>query len=72
MDTKYTDLLLEFKDRLIIEVSAHDHFADVRFHSAGSKGGFYHNLIVSPGISPIKNQNPGYAVFNIDASTLIP
>lgn len=54
----------------MIEVSAHDHFADVRYHSNGDVANkqFYHNMIVSPGISSLKNQNPGYAVFDIDSS----
>lgn len=58
----------------MIEVSAHDHFADLRYHSDDGiiSKSFYHNMIVAPGISPVKNQNPGYAVFSVDSATLVP
>eukprot|EP00347_Sterkiella_histriomuscorum_P022332 403330854 len=73
-NTQYFDILNQYKDRIVIEVSAHDHFSDVRYHSDGNEDNkqFYHNLIVSPGISPVKNQNPGIAHFEIDRSTFIP
>lgn len=67
-------LIYEFRDKIIIEVSAHDHFSDLRYHSNGDDSNkiFYHNLLVSPGISPVKNQNPGVAIFEIDSQTFIP
>lgn len=74
-NTQYFDLLLKYADRIVIEVSSHDHFADVRYHSDSSSGSdksFFHNTLISPGISPVKKQNPGYAVFNIDSSSMIP
>ena len=78
LHSKYNDqifsLLYQYRDRIVIEVSAHDHFADIRYHSdsASSDKQFYHNLLVSPGISPLKNQNPGVAIFEIDAHTFTP
>jgi hypothetical protein len=50
-------ILYQFRNQIVIEVSAHDHFADVRYHSNGddTNKDFYHNLIVAPGISPEKN-----------------
>jgi hypothetical protein len=57
----------------VIEVSAHDHFFDVRYHTFGdSDKSYYHNTIISPGISPVKGQNPGIAFFDIDASSMTP
>jgi len=68
------DILYNYRSQIIIEVAAHDHFADFRYHSNGddSSKEFYHNMFVSPGMSPIKNQNPGYAVFEVDSSSFVP
>ena len=74
LNQQFFALLLQFKDKIVIEVSAHDHFSDLRYHSNGddSNKQFYHNLLVAPGISPIKNQNPGLALFEIEPTTLVP
>ncbi|CDW74027.1 UNKNOWN [Stylonychia lemnae] len=71
---QFFSILYEFRNQIVLEVSAHDHFADVRYHSNGDDKNkdFYHNILVAPGVSPVKNQNPGYAVFEIDSSTFIP
>ena len=59
-------------------MTSHDHFADVRYHSQDLSSTnkkeklFYHNILVSPGISPIKGQNPGIATFDIDKQTMTP
>jgi hypothetical protein len=34
-NNEYFDLLLEFKDKIVIEVAAHDHYSDLRYHSNG-------------------------------------
>jgi hypothetical protein len=67
-------MFLQYKDRIVIEVSGHDHFADIRYHSDGASSNkqFYHSILISPGISPNKNQNPGVAVFEIDKTSLVP
>ena len=72
---EYFGLLSEFRDNIVIEVCAHDHYADVRYHSSGNttaKKFFFHNLIVSPGVTPIDGSNPGFGVFEVDATTFIP
>lgn len=71
---QYFNLLLEFKDKIIIEVSAHDHYGDLRYHSNGDSSNkqFYHNLLVSPGLTPIDGSNPGVAFFEIDGTDLVP
>ena len=65
-------LLREFKDSIIVEGCAHDHYADVRYHSDAtvSPKVFYHSLIVAPGVTPIDGQNPGIATFEIDTDTM--
>jgi hypothetical protein len=60
----------------VIEVVAHDHFADVRYNSfkdpKTGKTVYYHNFFVAPGATPDKNQNPGYSIFEIDEVTFEP
>lgn len=58
-----------------MEIGAHDHFSDIRYHSSddsNAKKFFYHNILISPGITPIKKQNPGFATFDLDLSTMTP
>ena len=59
----------------MVEAFAHAHIADVRYHSSGNSVSpkyFFHNLIISPGVTPIDGQNPGVAVFSVDPATLSP
>jgi NADH dehydrogenase FAD-containing subunit len=57
----------------LIEIGGHDHFADLRFHSSWDIVGLdntpnefkFHNLLIAPGVSPNKGQNPGVATFEI-------
>lgn len=64
---EYFDILSQFRDKIVIEACAHDHYADVRYHSSGETPKFfYHNLIVSPGVTPIDGSNPGVATFEVN------
>ena len=69
---EYFSILSEFRESIIIEVSAHDHYSDVRYHADPAASFYYHNMLVSPGVTPIDGQNPGVATFEIDASTFEP
>jgi hypothetical protein len=72
-NAEYFLILDQFRDKIVIEVVAHDHISDVRYHSNGdSPKYFYHNMIVSPGVTPIDGNNPGVATFEISKSTMIP
>ena len=77
--TTYFDLISKYSDKIIIEVVGHDHYSDLRYHdnsnSASSLLGTSesnHNMIVSPGVTPIDTINPGFATFEVDDSTLTP
>lgn len=69
----YLDILRTYSDQVILEIGGHDHYADLRFHSSWDVAGLkntpaefkFHNLMVAPGISPNKGQNPGVATFDI-------
>ena len=66
----YFDLLAQYKDRIVIELAGHDHFASLRAHQ-NDDGELYHNLFVSPSITPWYNNNPGVSSFEI-SEELIP
>jgi hypothetical protein len=76
-----SELLKSHSHKIIVEVSGHDHVADVRYSTYNvtqpDNEGFlkpphpqlqkyYHNLIIYPGLTSNSYQNPGYAVFKID------
>lgn len=66
-------------DLIVLEVGGHDHYADLRFHTSqnvanikDAKDKFnFHNLFVSPGMTPYGDSNPGVSKFELD-SNLVP
>ena len=64
-DTYYS-ILLRYHDKIVLEVGAHDHVADLRYHnselpssaqvSLGNSDKFYfHNLLICPGTTSVDN-----------------
>ena len=72
---RYFQILRDNADAVIIEVFAHDHFADLRYHSSDNVFDLpdtdvkfdFHNLIVAPGVTPNKGNQPGVAMFEISS-----
>jgi hypothetical protein len=72
----YFQMLRDNHDLVVMEVGGHDHFADLRFHTSknvaelkdlsGSTFNF-HNLFVSPGMTPYGNSNPGVSKFELNS-----
>lgn len=56
----------KYIDKIAITVAGHSHFSDLMF----SEG--YHNTLISPGLTPLRGNNPGYAILSVDTATLIP
>jgi hypothetical protein len=69
-NVSYFNILTEYSDKVILEVGAHDHFSDLRYHEdsfdfsgksslkegkVSKSKSYLHNLIVNPGVSPIDN-----------------
>jgi hypothetical protein len=56
-----------------MEVNGHDHFASLRYHSSNNVLDFedpaeqfdFHNILIAPGVTPNKLQNPGVAMFEV-------
>lgn len=71
----FFELLATYRDSIVLEVTAHDHYSDVRYHTSADTTTptfYYHNMFVSPGVTPINGQNPGVAMFEVDEKTLSP
>jgi len=76
----YFSLLRDYHDVVLIEVSGHDHYADLRYHSSNNVFDSadtdvkfdFHNILISPGVTPWDKSNPGVTLFEIDQSTDIP
>ena len=62
----YFKIIRKHHDKIVMEIGAHDHFSDLRYHSNKDAPYFYHNILISPGVTPITKQNPGFATFDID------
>jgi hypothetical protein len=54
-NSQYFDILDKYRESIIVEVAAHDHYTDLRYHENSDFFGKYqyHNMIVSPGVTPI-------------------
>jgi hypothetical protein len=74
MTSEYFQILRDHKDQILIEVGAHDHIGRLTYHSGNSVCNLkdpatkfdFHNLLVTPGVTPNKGQNPGIAMFEVD------
>ena len=73
--SRWFQILRDNADKIVIEVGAHDHFGDLRYHSSDNVLDFadtqtkfdFHNMIVAPGVTPNKGNNPGVAMFEVSA-----
>lgn len=62
-------------EAVIIEVMGHDHFGDLRYHSSDNVPGMkdsdvkfdFRNMLVAPGVTPNKGNNPGVAMFEVSS-----
>ncbi len=71
--SRYFQILRDYHDAVVIEVMGHDHYADLRYHSSDNVLDLddtdvkfdFHNLLVAPGITPNKGNNPGVACFDV-------
>lgn len=68
---RYFDMLLKYKDQLIIELAGHDHWEDLRYYE-DSDGNAYRNLFIATGVSLDHNQLPGFNTMKIDETSKIP
>lgn len=62
----FVELIEEFKDRIVIELAGHDHFASLRTHKRGEDD-YFHNLLVLPSITAWYDNNPGVSSFRINS-----
>ena len=59
---RYFQIIRDYHDAIVIEVAAHDHYADLRYHSSDNVIDLpdqdpkfdFHNLFVAPGVTPNK------------------
>ena len=72
-NTQYFATLRDYHEQVVIEVVGHDHFSDLRYHSSFNVCDLpdtdvefnFHNLLVSPGVTPRDGSNPGVTTFEI-------
>lgn len=78
----YFELLAEYKDKIILEVGGHDHFASIRYHTGRDvldqsdtkevEDQLLHNILINPSVTPWYYNNPGISSLIIDDKTLVP
>lgn len=66
----FFDIMLSNKDKIILEVTGHDHLAGLRSAPIpGATGEYYLNKIVFPGLTSNTSQQPGFGTFIYDTDT---
>ena len=69
----YFNMTHKYHHKIILEVAGHDHYADIRYHHSLDKKSYnLHNVVINAGITPTEFFHPGFTVFDIDATTMIP
>eukprot|EP00347_Sterkiella_histriomuscorum_P018186 403346462 len=77
---EFIELLQKYHDKVLIEISGHDHVADLRYNKGSyvemvdkflsveeeQKDYNFHNLLIAPGVTSATAQNPGYTTFTLD------
>lgn len=70
---QYFKVLRDHADVIVLEIVAHDHYMDLRYHSSDHVLDFpdtpskfdFHNVLLTPGMTSNKGQQPGVAYFEI-------
>lgn len=71
----YFQIISDYRDHIVLESFAHDHYADIRYHSSGNTSDtkyFFHNILIAPGVTPIDGSNPGVATYLVSKDTFVP
>lgn len=79
---QYYQILWDYRDKIIFEITGHDHLADFRTHSAhewynqtdqcmqayndSQLNNYFLGKMISPSITPGNNTNPGFTTFVYD------
>ena len=63
-NSRYFDLLLAYKDQVMLEVGGHDHWEDIRVYK-NKHGDIYRNLIIATGVGLDHGQLPGFNTLKV-------
>jgi hypothetical protein len=67
---RYFDLLLKYKDQVMLEVGGHDHWEDIRVYK-NKDGDIYRNMIIATGVGLDHYQLPGFNTFKVENQMVI-
>ena len=66
---EYFRILEQYADKIIIEISGHDHIPSLRVHEKqNTEGEYFHNIFIAPSITPWYHNNPGVTSLEISDS----
>ena len=67
--TKFLALMKKYHDKILFEVTGHDHMAGLRVHQLDDSDEYYLNKVIFPGLTASSNTNPGFGTFEYDSET---
>jgi len=59
----------QYRDKILFEVTGHDHLADLRTHILNDTDEWYLNKVLFPGLTSSEDTNPGFGTFEYDSDT---
>ena len=69
----FFDIILSNKDKIIFEVTGHNHLAGLRASAptpdSSSSSEYYLNKVIFPGLTAVTSQQPGFGTFIYDTDT---
>jgi hypothetical protein len=66
----FLEVIERFQDRVVIMLGAHVHSGEIRAPlSFLNKGLTNLTVMMTPGVAPIFNNNPGYTIMDVDPSS---
>ena len=63
--SKYLELFTQYQDKILIVLGAHVHSGEIRAPISSEFGDLNLTVMMTPGMSPIYNNNPGYTILDI-------
>lgn len=65
---RFNKIVSKHNQKVLFLFGAHTHFADIRTPRFYDGPDLSSLLLISPSVSPIYNNNPGYAILDLDLS----
>ena len=68
---KFLKLMKQYKDKIILEVTGHNHLSGLRYHQADNDQEYYLTKVLFPSVTASSNTQPAFSTFEYDTEQQI-